>query len=123
MQLHSPERPTLRPDVPVILVDGSPVPHLMVWPLSEATVRITVPLRNYSTGASYAYSQHHVEIAAFDLASFLAAYHDDPEATFEHYFGWTPKKHFGTNEDRPARQVPILRGPPPAAVQEAMDLL
>ena len=97
MHLFAPERPEASPGRKALLIDGSAVPQVMVFPAEEpeypnyAFVNLAVMLRNYHDGGGFSYSWREKVIRPVELGPFFILYENDPEKTLELYFGWKPQ--------------------------------
>ena len=89
MHLFDPERPEVSPGQKAILTDGSAVPHIMVMPLEDSTVKLSVMLRHYDVHGGY--SWHSTELSTRYLSIWFEAYMSNPEDVLERSFGWTPQ--------------------------------
>jgi hypothetical protein len=92
MHLFASERPEASPGRKALLLDGSAVPQVMVFPSEKAdTITLTIFLRSYNESSGFSYSQFTVDITTNGLLKFMCSYRDDPESTLEGYFGWKPQ--------------------------------
>lgn len=89
MNIFAPERPEASPGRKALLLDGSAVPQLSVFPGDVAdTVVVSVMVRDYTSGELYSYTQKQIAFAIDFLPRFVRTYAYDPETTLETYFGW-----------------------------------
>lgn len=92
MHLYSTDRPEASPGRKALLLDGSAVPQVMIYPLDDHNrVMLSIMLREYEQGSGYSYKYYFLDMAGDDLEAFFLEYKADPEHTLELYFSWIPR--------------------------------
>lgn len=118
MHLYSTDRPEVTTNRKALLLDGSAVPRVSVFPIEDGRVELLVFLREYNSGESYSYSAHTALMLCSDLDKFFFNYCRDPELVLEHYFHWKAQA---------PKPRPVLSKVPEAIVkvqiQEYLDLI
>ena len=90
MHLFAPERPSAPGGQKAILVDASPMPHVVAKPLPTGQIRHQVLLQNYDANGGYSY--RYVDLHPYEVEQFYRKFYDDPELAFKIYFRWTPQE-------------------------------
>jgi hypothetical protein len=89
MELYDPNRPRLTSNgTPKILLEGSAVPVVLVYPEDRNTARLSVFLRVLEPGADRMYRQHKTYLPFDLLGKFFKAYQENPEEVLRTYFDW-----------------------------------
>ena len=110
MQLFDPRRPEASPGRKALLIDGSAVPLISVFPVDNTnnsgpiTVELSVMVREYDSGELYSYTRKSHFIAIQHVATILLWYYDNPEAVLDNCFGWKPQV---PSENMRAKREPL----------------
>lgn len=118
MNLYSPDRPEVTTNRKALLLDGSAVPRVSVFPIEDGRVELMVFLREHTSGENYSYSAHTILMLCSDLDKFFFNYSRDPELVLEHYFHW--KAQLPTPRSTPSRAPEAVVK---AQIQEYLDLI
>jgi len=125
MKYNDPQRPQTPAGRPMLLVDGSAVPMIVVDSFGENQVQLGVMLRNYNLPESHAYSWFNAKIDYGALTAFFHDYFFDPELTLKLIFGWEPQAR--SPRSHLAKPLPLPKAVVPEALRksfgEMKDLL
>lgn len=100
MHLFDNDRPKLSSGIPVLLLDGSHVPSLLLMPEPDGMVKVSVMLRHSDEHGGYTW--HVAKFPAQDIGELLVHYAENPEQVLKDYFDWTDRRPF-----RPNVRIPL----------------
>lgn len=123
MRLSDPLRPTLPSGQQALLIDGSAVPRLSIFPEDETMVEVVVMLRAYDASHSFTYDVYRHKCARTDLGALLHAYYLDPEMTLEAVFGWKPQPIVPATRATPTSRPVVMPAELAAELQAQLDII